>query len=128
MIEIPCAHIERIDGNVIHAKYKDGVHIEMEDARKLVETYEELANGDKIFSIADLSNGHVTFADGVQEHIAQNATFIKNGNVIATAIVLNSLGNRMIARFFQAFHRPAYPTKIVANIDEARKYFNSFKS
>ncbi len=127
MIELECAHIERINDNVIHAKYKDGVHIEMEDAHQLIDAYETLAKGDKIFSLADLTNGHVTFADGVQEHIAKDADFIRQGNVIATAVALKTLGNRMIARFFMTIHRPSYPMKIVASKEAALKYFDTFR-
>ena len=127
MIELDFCTVRRLDYNIIHAQYVDGAHLELDDAKKLIAAYEELAQGDKVFSLADVSGGkNMTLDSDAQQLMSREGKFIKEGNIIATGVVLNSLAIRMVARFFIRFHKPVYPMKIFSTKEEAIKWFKTF--
>lgn len=124
MIKLDFCILSRIEDQIIHADYVNGSHIEEKHALELIAAYEELARGDRIFSLADLSGGKsITLESKAQALMSRESPFVKNGNVIATAVVLDSLPSRMIAKFFMTFHRPVYSMKIKSNHAEAKAFF-----
>jgi hypothetical protein len=86
-----------------------------------VDAYNELRNNKKKYVIIELGR-HASLDKSAREYL-QNNKF----EALASAIVLNSLPQRIIFNFYLKFRRQSFPTKILNSIDESKKWFQSLE-
>ena len=127
MIEIDCATIRKIADDIIVLENKDDVDIELADAVQINEAYEKLANGDPVYSILNSAQSFNNFSKEAQDYLARTAPFVQANLLAASAIVVTNLPNRLLAKFFVNFYKPAYPIKITANLQEAETWLKDVK-
>ncbi len=127
MIEIDCATIRKIADDIIVLENKDDVDIELADAVQINEAYEKLANGVPVYSILNSAQSFNNFSKDAQDYLARTAPFVQANLLAASAIVVTNLPNRLLAKFFVNFYKPAYPIKITANLQEAETWLKDVK-
>jgi len=116
--EIPCATITKLSDDLIKVEYRHDYRVELEDAKMVDDVFLEFAEGKPIYGIMDGMNKHSLFTSDAQKFLANEAPLIKNNHMLGFAIVINSLPNRMMAKFFITFFKPKHPVKIVATEEQ----------
>jgi hypothetical protein len=79
----------------------------------------EFADGKPIYGIMDGIKKQSLFTSEAQKFLANEAPLIKNKQMLGFAIVIDSLPNRIMAKFFITFFKPKHPVKIVATEEQA---------
>jgi len=125
IIEIKCAKIDLIAKDVIYIKYGMDCDVEIEDVKELDIKIRSYLNGLEVYSITDFSNQFILFTKEAQQFMAKEAGFIKQ--LLGSSIVINNLPTRLLARFFMSFHKPNYPVKIFATVDDAKDWIVELK-
>ena len=127
MIEIDCATIRKIADDIIVLENKDDFDVELADAIEINAAYEKLANGVPVYSILNSAQSFNNFSKEAQDYLARTAPFVQANLLAASAIVVTNLPNRLLAKFFVNFYKPAYPIKITANLQEAETWLKDVK-
>jgi len=127
MIEIDCATIRKIADDIIILENKDDFDLELADAIQINAAYEKLANGSPVYSILNTAQSFNSFSREAQEYLARTAPFVQSNLLAASAIVVTNLPNRLLAKFFINFYKPAYPIKITSDVKEAEAWLKELK-
>ncbi len=121
-IELPEATICVCEMGIMH------IHIKIEDeftiahADALVNARTEIAQGRKM-PILYTSTKFVIPSKEVREYVASEN---RSSLVVADAFVINSLPQRLAARFFLRFNKPVRPTRFFENKEQALKWLRTF--
>lgn len=123
IIDFPEVWIKILDHSImqIHTKVKD--EFEIEHSRKICAERIKISNGKK-FSLLHTSEKFVIPSKEVREFVA---TEERSELVLADAFVINTLPQRMTAKFFIQFNNPVRPTKIFDNVEEAIEWLKQFE-
>ncbi|MGZ3883709.1 MAG: DUF7793 family protein [Bacteroidia bacterium] len=89
--------------------------VDVEDVDKNTDAVMEMAGGERYAVLVD-ARVPVQITAKAMEHAQQPRSYI---NLIAQAILVNSLANRLIGNFIIKFHRPASPTRLFSDYDAA---------
>lgn len=131
-IDLNCATIDKLPSGIIRITYKEGLEIKLNDAQQVEKAFYELAEEKHIYSLMMSLGRFIRFSRDAQDYFATKATIISQ--VRASAMVLDSLPVRLIAKFFIRFHKMHYPTRIFSSekaahiwLEEVRE-MNAMKS
>lgn len=119
-IDIPCAHIELIEKNIIRILYRDQYELTIHDMKELDQTLMILIPEGKVHLIINTEERYFTMSKEVQKYFASDSPMIER--IGCTAIIINNLANRLIGKFFISNYSPVYPTKIFKTENEAYKW------
>jgi len=125
IFEIKCATIELLSDDVILIQYLEDYAVEIDDVKELDVKLSNYLKGKKIYTITDFSNQFNSFSKEAQQFLAKEGKVI--ALLLASAVVINNLPTRLLARFFMRFHKPNYPVKIFANISNAKDWIAELK-
>ena len=126
-IKLNCAVIKKIQANVVLIEYASNYFVEIEDVIEVNKAYEQLANGGIIYSLLETKGKFVSFSKEAQQYLAKDAPIVKNKILAASAVVINSLPNRLFINFFLKFHKPNFPVKICKDKTSALEWINRIK-
>lgn len=110
---------------IVNVKLIDKIDIHQHDVEDAHNAVSKLTNGGRYCTIFDARNitiGHVS-SKAFRYHSINNF----NKNKMGEAIVLNSIGIRILANFYLNVFKPEVPTKIFTNFEEARKWLRKIK-
>ena len=68
------------------------------------------------------------FSPEAQKYLANEAPMVVQNRLLGFAITIDSLPNRMLAKFYIAFFKPTYPVKIFSNETEAMDWLNEMRN
>ena len=117
-IEHKTVSITQLENDTILFKLKENSIIELEDSKKMYEETMQLSQGRKYASLVD-ARAIVTLTKEAREWSA-NPELHKN--LIAQAIVINSLANRIVGNFIIRFHKPKAPTRLFSSMEKAKEW------
>ncbi len=127
-IDIYCAEIEMlVNGNIL-LKYRSDIQIGLKDVKEVEQVLIELSNGSDIYAIVDSTGPYVNITNEAQNFLAQEASIVRNKKMKGSAVVINSLPNRLLVKFFIKLFRPQFPTKIFSNLNSANEWLEGLKS
>lgn len=112
------------DEGFVVVKILDKSDIEKKDVEKTGTLINKLTNGEKHYAIKDVRDinlGHVSMK-AFQYHASN-----PQNNKYAEAIVLNSVGIRLLANFYIKTFRPKVPTKVFTNFEQAKSWLREMK-
>jgi hypothetical protein len=113
--------IRLLEKGIIENVILEGVHIEKQDVLDIKEKNLSLAGGEKY---AVLISAHYlsTFSKESRE-LTASAEFAKE--TIATAIIADNMGLRLIGNFYLQVNKPHIRTKLFTDRDEAMNWLRS---
>jgi hypothetical protein len=106
------------EDDILYTRILEGVDITLERAKANFEAAKTLGLPKRY---AALSDG-VAFANITKEAIAYGGTDEVNDPLIAHAILVKLLANRLIGNFIIKFHKPSAPTCLFTDQEEALKW------
>lgn len=126
--EIPCATISKLDHDLIKVVYRDGYQVELEDAKMVDEVFQELSNNSPVCIFMDTNGRYSVFSSEAQNYFSNEGKLAKDNNIIAFAIIINNLPNRLLVRFYLAFFKPKYTFEIFKNEEDALMFLNASRN
>lgn len=122
IIELECARIEKLDSGVVFLKYRNDYTIELKDTIAVEAAFVELNNEQPIYCLMDTSGQFNNLTKEAQNFLAKDASIVKSNQMRASAVIIDNLPTRLIAKFFMAFYKPIFAMKIFAKKHEAEKW------
>jgi hypothetical protein len=117
-IENKTASITALDHSIILYQLKEGSVIELEDSIAMYEETKRISGGKKYASLVD-ARATTTLTKEAREWSAKPEI---QKNLIAQAIVVTSLANRLVGNFIITFHKPKAPTKLFSSMEKAKEW------
>lgn len=97
---------------LIYLEVADGIELEADDAKEMIASAINLAEGKSYAVLFDATKSGSISADARNE-------FAKSKKRIAAAIITNSLANKLLSNFFIQVNKPSSPTRIFSEYTEA---------
>jgi hypothetical protein len=110
-----------IKEGILFFAYKEGVRIDINAAKKIIEARAQFQN-DRYYPLLTDIRGVSYFEKPARDYFATEGTRL----IRSTAILVGSPMSVLIARFYLSINKPAIPTQIFTNRDEALKYLSAF--
>ena len=111
-----------IEDDIFHLNYFSNESATGKDYKAGYDAYDTLRKGGKLKVIVE--NGKYTIIDNsAREYLHENKF-----EAIAAAIVLHSIGQRIIYNFYVKFRNQDYPIKAFKNFSLAKEWLNNFNS
>ena len=107
-----------LEEDIYLCKLIEGVEIDVEDTNDNLKATMEIAEG-KFYAV--LVDGRVQVSI-TKEGMANSVRPEFHKNLIANAILVNSLANRLVGNFIIKFHKPSSPTKLFSDYTAALEW------
>ncbi len=121
-IELTCFYTWREEDGIVRTKVKRGSEVGVMEAKEnSVAVNAFSANGEKFPLIVD-SRGIKSMTRDARN---QFTTKGRETNVTSFAIIIDSPLSRVIGNFFMGINKPAVPTRLCENEEEAKKWLLS---
>jgi hypothetical protein len=124
-IEISCATIIKRDIDLALIVYKDDYDVEYEDVVLLDKELKKMFDNDQFYVITDFSDKYNKFSKEAQNYLAKDGMIVNQ--LLCSAVDINNLPIRMIARFFINFFKPQFPMKIFSSRLLARQWIDKLR-
>ena len=113
---------QMIEGDIFNIHYKGGINYEIQDFKEGIEAFHTLTKGKPVRVLIEFGK----YASGTPEA----RKFVEENNVtsIAEAVVINSLAQRILVRFYQTFRKQNQPMKIFDSREKALEWLDTFVS
>lgn len=119
-IEHKTVTISKLTEDIILYVLKDKSVIELEDSKKMYEETLRLMNGKKYAALID-ARAETSLTKEAREW-SQDHTLHKD--LIAQAIIVTSLANRIVGNFIIKFHKPVAPTRLFSSREKALEWLH----
>lgn len=118
VIKIECAEIELLDSGLILLKYQPDYEVELKDVKEVEQAFIELSSNGDIYCLMDTSGRFNNYSNEAQKFLSKEASIVQNKKIKGSAVVVDNLANRLIAKFFTKFFKPKFPVKIFATQED----------
>ena len=121
---IPCkgASVRLRKDGIVEIRISDDHICTVEEAQDISRVIHFLGKG-KPVPVLRIAGEHSSIADGVREYAASKAS---QKNIIADAIVIHSLSQRLLGNFYLKTNRPEKPTQLFGTVKEAEEWLSTF--
>ncbi|MEX1003652.1 MAG: hypothetical protein WDZ35_16150 [Crocinitomicaceae bacterium] len=119
--------VSKIDEQIIKIVYTDAYEIEKHHAKEIADAFYDACEGKPAYCLTDMQGQYNAFTAEAQKYLSNEAPVIRKKLVLASAIVVDNLANRLIAKFFITFYKPAYPAKVFKSNEEGLAWLNELK-
>lgn len=116
--------IQMLDDSTVEVVFKDNVKIELEDIRETYHMLHEFTGGKRLKKLV---------VTGKQTEISKEARLFGHEEsmrirekVVAEAIVVHSLYQKMIINFYARFIKDSYPTRFFTDFGKAKNWLHQF--
>lgn len=124
-IDLICATLWKLNDEIILLRFKDGVHLDEQDAIDVKNGCIELFEGRKFLILVDARNLGLTLGRQGSDYFAKNKEF--NDVLQAQALLVNSLALKLIARFYITISKPISEAQIFNDLEEALEWLDAKK-
>lgn len=124
-LNIDCAEICLNETGIIVLKYKPDYMVELKDVKEVEQTFLQLASDGNIYCLMDTSGRFHDFTIEAQRFLSNEASIVRDNKIKGSAVVINSLPNRILANFFSKIFKPNFPMKIFSNQEEGIEWLKS---
>lgn len=104
--------------NIFKLKPTKGIELDVQDGYEMRNVFTELSNGNTFAVLTDASNFFSTTSELRQLLASKEFTNLR----FATAIVTQSMANKIIGNFFIKVNKPASPTKLFSSEELALEW------
>ncbi|MDQ3190652.1 MAG: hypothetical protein M3Q58_03585 [Bacteroidota bacterium] len=111
-----------LENDILFLQYKKGADVEIEDIYEYNQIINELGEGKRFPMLIDARLG-----SSVSPEARDFAASPESANLkLASAIVVNTFSNKLIANFYINFNKPVIPVKVFSSINEALDWLKQF--
>lgn len=118
----PKFKISTVQHPIVRIQYSDECLITLEDAKLLSDEVYGSGNAGP-FGIVHIAGKLTTIEDGVREYLSERS---RSGLKVAEAFVIQNLNQRILANFYLRIFRPACPSEVFSNEEEAMKWVTMY--
>jgi hypothetical protein len=112
--------IELKEGNLIFIHLFENASIEIPEVEEMYKNLNTLVNNEPHYLVVVPSHGNTS-----SQEARKYAAELKEKNIIAEALIVNSLGIRILANFYIKVNRPKQKIRTFSNIASALTWINS---
>ncbi len=116
--------ISMLDDNTLEVIFQDRVMLDLQ-AMQLVDQFCSELVGDLRVKRLIIAGRNTQISKEARVYGQLKSKELKN-KVIAEAVVVNSLTQKMVANFYFAFVKDFYPAKFFTDIDKAKEWLSEF--
>jgi len=116
VIETPTCILGMDEERICHTIFHPDVHITMEEMKLVEQGMIQISENRAFRILFDVRNQFIQFDKDARQHAA---TAPVTKLIIAEAVILNSLPNRLLFNFFLNFDKPTFPIKAFSNMNDA---------
>ncbi len=113
------------NSNVVELCYPPEIELTLEQAEIIDQAIYSTTAGENIYLLINFENSFGNLPSEVQNYFAKEAPTIPQ--VKASAIVLNNLPVRILAKFYLRVFKPSYTSKIFSTYEEAWKWLEKMQ-
>ena len=127
MIETPnkvLRSIQMLDDYTVEIVFNDGVMIELEDLQVGYDLLNEVTQGRALKKI--VVTGKRTEISKAARLFGHEQSMKNKDEVIAEAIIVHSLYQKMVINFYTRFINDSYPTRYFTDYDKAKEWLKTF--
>ncbi|HEX2616717.1 MAG TPA: hypothetical protein VHL57_04190 [Flavobacteriales bacterium] len=117
-IELPSVRLTFLEGDVVHAHFKDGRIGEKSDVEEMFDLISQERNGRKFLLLVSVGPGSAL----TNEARAYASGEESNRIIAADAIIVRDFGHQMSANAFVRYNRPGRPAQLFPDEDSALKW------
>ncbi len=110
------------EDGILQIKMLEGSNITLEKIKEIYDQSQLLAENAKVLALIDGSSDY-DMSDEAKKYAAGEEAL---KNRVATAIVTNSITNRLMINLYIKFYKPLVPTKMFSDKDAAIKWLKTF--
>ena len=98
--------------------------MELEDVKQVERAFIELSSNGDIYCLMDTSGRFNNYTNEAQKFLSNEASIVQNKKIKGSAVVIDSLPNRLLAKFFSKFFKPKFPMRIFSTQEEGLAWLN----
>jgi hypothetical protein len=123
-IKIPEATVSLREDGIVYVHYNKNTLLDVKLQKRMLEVFNEITGKKKSHFIFDAAEGLI-----LTKEARDNAIVMEDQTpVLATAVVANNLGYRIIANFYIKVNKPKGKYKVVTSVEEGALWLNSLES
>ena len=103
---------------IVYLRFKENVTLYGKEVKAIGEACKKVTNGNKYLALTDIE----TPLDITPEGRKASAEGKNGKNIIANAILVRRLGQRLIANVYEEVNKPPFPIKVFTEEAEAEKW------
>ena len=111
-----------LEGDIFHLEYEDNIILEIEDYKAGMAAYQEAGKGKKLKMMIEVGK-YTTSSSSGRKYAQEN-----NPNAIAEALVIHSLAQRLLTRFYIIFHHGDHPIRAFEDPEKAVQWLRSVRA
>lgn len=116
--------LEMLDGTTMELTFYDNITIDLEGLKAVDAYCQRLTAGRKHKRL--VISGRNSEITNEARRYGEKLSLENKDNIIAEAIVVYSLPQKMIANFYFRFLKDAYPARFFTNLDKAREWLGRY--
>ncbi|MDI1232858.1 MAG: hypothetical protein PSX81_01100 [bacterium] len=115
--------IELIDNNSIVVNYNEKVHIELEDMKDILNAIYEFTKKKPFKRLIVISKNSTITREA--RTLLQEENHLNRKNIVAEAVVVHSLAQKMATNFYLSFIKNDFPSKFFTDLNTANEWLKS---
>lgn len=115
--------LKMLDKDTVELLYKDGVKVHLEDMKRLLLDLYTFTKNKRLKRLIIISK-HSSLDIQARLYL-QEENKSKKESIIAEAVVVNSLAQKMTTNFYLKFIKDIYPSKFFTDIEKAKEWLKS---
>lgn len=125
-IDLPSARIARLSDTISRIKYKEfDEEFDRENAKTHTETLRKVQDGKPCYVIINFLNSNVLITNDARDYFAHDERHTRL--LLAQAIVIDGLAQKIVANFYKNFHDPDCPVELFSNETDAIEWIQSLQ-
>jgi hypothetical protein len=116
--------MQLLDDNTVEVVFKDEVLIDLEGIKNTFSQLEEVMGGRKMKKL--IVTGRRTEITPEARRYGHERSLQLKHTVVAEAIIVHSLAQKMVINLYSQFIKDSYPTRYFTSFDKAKSWLNSF--
>jgi hypothetical protein len=115
--------IEMIDDHTVEVRYKDAVNVSFDDMRELLDELYRITSNRPLKRLIVISKN--SSLDLKARLLLQEENKDRKDKIIAEAVLVNSLTQKMTTNFYLKFIKDIYPSKFFTDYQKAIEWLNN---
>lgn len=116
--------LKMIDDQTVEVKFDEGVVVSKEDMSAILSNLYELTDNKPCKRLIIISKG--SFLKHSARILLQDENKAKKNTIIAEAVFVTSLTQKMTTNFYLKFIKDIYPSQFFTDIEKAKLWLNQF--
>lgn len=115
--------IEMLDDQIVEVRYKDAVNVNFDDMRELLDELYRVTANRRLKRLIVISKN--SSLDLKARLLLQEENKDRKDKIIAEAVLVNSLAQKMTTNFYLKFIKDIYPSRFFTDYQKALEWLNN---